>query len=145
MKNFGLCRTSVNKSFIIRVHGMSNISTPLHQDLRNCASALGKWGQRQNIELRQNINKVRHLIKVAYDRPLPLDFSLIHQLERQLDSLLEKEEIYWKQWARENWLKWGDRNTKWFHQKATSRRRLDGIHGVETHMVCGSRILEKSW
>lgn len=102
----------------------------LHVNLHQCAVALGGWGFRQNKLLRDNIKKIRDQIRVAYKGPRPLDFGVIHHLEGRLDSLLLEEEIYWKQRSRENWLKWGDRNTKWFHQKASMRRRKNRIHGV---------------
>lgn len=47
-----------------------------------------------------------------------------------MDNLLEEEEIYWKQRLREEWLKWGDKNSKWFHKKANLRRKKNEITGI---------------
>ena len=44
-------------------------------------------------------------------------------LSKRMDELLQKQEMYWAQWSRINWLKHGDRNTKLFHVKASQRRR----------------------
>ena len=66
------------------------------------------------------------------------DDSLAAQKEilLRLELLLEQEEIYWVQRARANWLKHGDRNTNFFHQYATSRRRRNMIKGlVDEHGV----------
>ena len=42
-----------------------------------------------------------------------------------IEETLEKEEIYWG--SRANWLKYGDRNTSFFNNFATARRRRNQI------------------
>jgi hypothetical protein len=46
-----------------------------------------------------------------------------HQLETNLDTLLLKEELWWSQRAKSNWLQHGDKNSKYFHFKASQRHR----------------------
>lgn len=50
---------------------------------------------------------------------------------RQLDDLFLKQEIYWAQRSRVAWLKHGDKNTKFFHSKASQRRRKNYIQGIK--------------
>lgn len=54
----------------------------------------------------------------------------LREAERELEKLLEEEEKYWNYRSREIWLKWGDRNTKWFHTRATHRKRINKIQGI---------------
>ena len=47
------------------------------------------------------------------------DGQEIKRLESQINSMLVDEEIYWKQRSRADWLREGDKNTKYFHAKQT--------------------------
>ena len=44
-----------------------------------------------------------------------------------IENLLEQEEIYWLQCGRANWLLHGDRNTSFFHNAATTRKKRNQI------------------
>ncbi|KAA3455720.1 reverse transcriptase [Gossypium australe] len=45
-----------------------------------------------------------------------------------LNMEIDKDEMYWEQRARANWLKMGDRNIAYFHKCATTRRRANTIN-----------------
>lgn len=49
---------------------------------------------------------------------------------QNLEVLLDEEELYWRQRSRVDWLKCGDRNTTWFHRKATQRKQRNKIAGL---------------
>ncbi|KAH9685373.1 reverse transcriptase domain-containing protein [Citrus sinensis] len=63
--------------------------------------------------------------------PQAIDGEEIRKLEDQISNMLVDEEVYWKQRSRADWLKEGDKNTKFFHSKASARRRKNKIWGVE--------------
>jgi hypothetical protein len=48
-------------------------------------------------------------------------------IEKEMDELLYREEILWMQWSRVAWLREGDRNTKYFHRRASWRRRKNRV------------------
>ncbi|KAK3231579.1 hypothetical protein Dsin_003460 [Dipteronia sinensis] len=52
------------------------------------------------------------------------------QVEKDLDDLLEREEKYWSQCSRETWLSSGDKNSKYFHWRASAMRARNHIRGV---------------
>ena len=52
------------------------------------------------------------------------------ELSKKMDDLLQKQEIFWAQRFRLNWLKHGDRNTKFFHARATQRKGRNHIRGI---------------
>ena len=59
------------------------------------------------------------------------DRGCIGQLRDEIQALKNKEEVMWKQRSRNNWLKDGDSNTKYFHSRATQRNKHNYILGLE--------------
>jgi hypothetical protein len=55
---------------------------------------------------------------------------MIQQMEANLDNLLKHEETWWAQRAKANWLQSGDRNTSFFHFKASQRKRKNNINFI---------------
>lgn len=55
----------------------------------------------------------------------------IVEVKLHLNMELDKEEKYWVQRARANWLKMGDKNTAFFHKHASQRRRINQIRGLQ--------------
>ncbi|KAL5791779.1 hypothetical protein ACOSP7_000373 [Xanthoceras sorbifolium] len=58
------------------------------------------------------------------------DWGKIRALEDQIDAVVDKFEVFWRQRSRATWLKAGDKNSKFFHAKASQRRRRNKINGI---------------
>lgn len=54
----------------------------------------------------------------------------IKKIKRQIDELLLEEEIYWRQRSGTVWLPERDKNTKFFHSKASARKKKNTIEGI---------------
>lgn len=59
------------------------------------------------------------------------DGEEIRKIESQINSTLIDEDIYWKQRSGADWLRKGDKNTKFFHAKVSARKRKNKVWGVE--------------
>lgn len=72
--------------------------------------------------------------------------SLWLKANKDLNMLLEEDEMYWKQRSREDWLQWRDKNLKRFQHKVTDRTRMNNIVGLKNSdvvWVSNSTILVK--
>jgi hypothetical protein len=62
------------------------------------------------------------------------------ELKAEIHNLLEQEGTKWKQRAKEDWLRNGDRNTRYFHACATQKKRRSMVERIhdEAGRVCSS-------
>lgn len=58
------------------------------------------------------------------------ELSQLNQTRADLFSILNQEEIYWKQRSSITWLKEGDSNTKFVHQIVNGRRNKNNIYHI---------------
>lgn len=96
--------------------------------------------ERLQIHLKSWVGKIKKRVK----RKLTKDLEILIVKERDGDTMtkiidtkihlnmeIDKEEMYWEQRARANWLKLGDKNSTFFQKYASNRKRINTISMLE--------------
>ncbi|KAL5794824.1 hypothetical protein ACOSP7_003418 [Xanthoceras sorbifolium] len=103
----------------------------LRDKLGLCADRLENWSKVKFGSLKKAIDRKKCEINLLYDRKQSDQvLDAIRSMERELESLLSKEELYWKQRSRVDWLLAGDKNSKFFHRRASARKKKNQISSL---------------
>ncbi|XP_075636847.1 uncharacterized protein LOC142609101 [Castanea sativa] len=107
-------------------HGLFSIRNKIHA----CGLELTAWGSAKpdEVALKELQKRLDMLNEVEASEENRVEFL---DVSKQMDDLLQKQEIYWAQRSRISWMKHGDRNTKIFHSKASQRRKKNHISGIQ--------------
>jgi len=90
-----------------------------------CSTALNRWKQESFGEVHQSIRRLAEALKGEKD---------IHKRRTILNEISmwrRKEEVFWAQRAKVDFLKHGDSNSKWFHARAKVRYSTNYIQGLQ--------------
>jgi hypothetical protein len=99
--------------------------------LRECKYQLGAWSRESFENIGRQIEDIKKELQQAENRAIQGgSHENLQTLRKKLNSLFEKEEKMWRQRSRSLWLAHGDRNTRYFHSRATQRRRRNHIHSL---------------
>ncbi|KAL4330796.1 hypothetical protein AHAS_Ahas13G0435900 [Arachis hypogaea] len=99
--------------------------------LKVCAEKLEIWGRETFGDIPKRIRKAQEEINSINESPQTDEVvKRGRELESELDELLRIDEIRWCQRSRVSWLKYGDKNTSFFHQKVTQRKKRNRIDSI---------------
>ncbi|CAL1379935.1 unnamed protein product [Linum trigynum] len=125
-------------SFDNLIAGEWDHQAPLPVALEKLASNLNQWNKDTfgNIfykkrRLMARIQGIQERVAMSFSPGL---YKLQVKLEKELDQVLEQEELYWFQRSRESWVQRGERNTSYFHNQTAIRRRrnkIDSLKGAD--------------
>ena len=104
----------------------------IKEKIKFCGEELQAWGSSKSEPNEVAIKTLPNQLEVLNSAEVVTEESKAEYLSvsKQLDDLLLKQEVYWAQRSRIPWLKHGDKNTKYFHSKASQRRRRNYIKGI---------------
>ena len=101
------------------------------QKIKNCCVSLLNWCKTQVCVTPRLITTKKARLEQLEN--LPMDeyrSNEVNDLRREVNVLIEKEEIFWRQMSHVSWLSKGDRNTKFYHACASQRNRANQINGL---------------
>lgn len=112
------------------VEGSSALET-VSKKIGGCALELQVWGASKTHLGTEEIKNLQKRIEVLNRiPPTQQNRSDFLQTSKELDEWLRKQEIYWAQRSRVNWIKHVDKNSIFFHLKASQRRQKNFIQGI---------------
>ena len=111
--------------------GNMNTAEGMAAALKDCAMDLKAWSSATYGQILKKIQEKRkrlsNLVQLDEDGRFGEE---IKQVRKDINDLIDSEELYWCQRSKAHWLKEGDRNTKYFHARASERRKQNTILGM---------------
>ena len=120
---------------VVRSWGTTSNSANMLQiaeKIQLCGEKLTAWSQQSFGSVKHQVEKKSKLLsKAECDAACgKIGYEQVKMLRTELNDLLDKESQMWQQRSRALFLKCGDRNTSYFHSKASHRFRRNRISGL---------------
>jgi uncharacterized protein YjdB len=89
------------------------LSTTIEK-LHSCKRALTNWSSQKFGDVPKRLKSMTKRLDLLQRNEYPGNLEAITHLQKEVDHLLEVEDIKWQQRAQWTWFKKGDRNTRFF-------------------------------
>ncbi|KAF5442860.1 hypothetical protein F2P56_035476 [Juglans regia] len=128
-------RVSVVERAWMRAEIDQNPGRNIQGKLNSCEGGLIRWSKSREKEAALILKQKTERLKREQENEGPHNGELIRKLQEEMGSLLEQEDLKWRQRAKKTWYQLGDKNTKFFHSYATHRRKKNLIKEIKTLKV----------
>jgi hypothetical protein len=105
----------------------------LAEKLQDVHAALHVWDREILKKPRQRLDELQRELNEVMDGPLSNEATARQRsIQLEMENLHEQEEVKWVQRSRANWMKYGDRNTNFFHNFASARKKKNLIKKLKS-------------
>ena len=105
------------------------VSSKLRRAIKGWGQNVDSYQKRYKMEI---MKRITELDEISENRELAqLEWEERYMLEKEILKVLSDEEIQWQRKGGEKWLLDGDRNTGYFHKRATGRKKKMHISALE--------------
>ncbi|KAL0410924.1 UNVERIFIED_CONTAM: hypothetical protein Slati_3682100 [Sesamum latifolium] len=135
-------RGSDHNPLIINLEVEGTAAERVLQHLHSVREGLIGWDRTSFGHIRLRVKDIEDKLVCLESDPIRAEDNLLRsRLRRDLEETLSREEIMWKQRGKAQWLQEGDRNTPFFHARASARKRKNSIRRLRDNMGewCSSR------
>lgn len=112
----------------------------VREALQDVALDLQVWSRNVLGDLEKRLKKTRKALEKRRGSISRNLSNRIELLKFKLERLEEQKNMYWRQQGKVHWLDKGDRNTKFFHQYASERKRRNRIWRI---VLEDGRVMEE--
>ena len=112
-------------------NGAGDSVLSISDKLQSLSSDLSAWDRTHFGNVRREIQRMKRELQELHESPNrsgPVHIEL--KIIERITELYHREEILWRQRARVEWLMHGDKNTYFFHLRASRRRRKNQIKAL---------------
>lgn len=103
-------------------------NSDLLNNLENCRFGMVNWSRQSFGQVKERVRKFKKILEELRGQPMtPANQKLTQEIKLLLEEELDREELMWNQQAKTQWLAEGDRNTRFFHSKASARAKINEI------------------
>lgn len=103
----------------------------VQKKLKLCKLNFIKWGKTNKRNAMEQIGLIQKEMEAMQELGGNRDWERWKQLKYHLNKAYKEEEEFWSRKARIQWLKDGDKNTKYFHAVTAKRRKRNRIEVLE--------------
>ncbi|KAL0008623.1 hypothetical protein SO802_010125 [Lithocarpus litseifolius] len=120
------CRDIIKEAWTGRVR--ADNASDIVAGLKRCADDLSKWNRTVFGHVPRQIQKKRNVLNDLVLRDQNgRNGREINKIRKEINELLDCEEVMWQQRSKVQWMGLGDCNTKYFHSKASGRKKKNTI------------------